>query len=76
MDEISPLKRKKMLVGIIVILVIVIGFLGYYILQTGGGGPTEVTPITSASEAQERISALQNQLEGMADDLKDISESL
>lgn len=72
MDEISPKKRKRMLVGIILVLVIVIGFLGCCMLMP----PSEVTTITSASEARERISDLQSQLEGMADELKDISESL
>ena len=69
-----PLKKKtKLLAGIIIVLVIVIGFLGYYITQMA---PTEEKPIISASEASERISDLQEQLQTIADDLKGISEEL
>lgn len=65
--------RTRLLAGIIVVLVIAIGFLGWYILQMA---PPGEKPITNAGEARERIASLQNQLQNMADDLREISESL
>lgn len=69
-----PKNRTRLLAGIIVVLVIAVAFMGYYMLQqtAPSGGET----ITSASEAGERITSLQGQLQDIVDELKGISEEL